>query len=517
MATTLKKISKMQLILLSTGGMIGSGWLFSPFYGYQTAGSGVLYSWLIIAFITLIIGLCFARVCTTLPIVGGFYRFMHLTHRHSVGTMFLILGWLSYVVYLPLEAKAVVQYLGFWLPSLLVNVSTQAELSWKGTLLAMAIIIGITWFNTLIITKVAKVNSVVSLWKIIVPLVIALIVIISFGHFSSFSAASNHAQFSFENILLAVTSSGLAFAFSGFQNGLALANQVEQPAKALPYSLFAPVLIGFILYSLLSLSYILCLDDTHSLTMTGTSAPLLALLSLFGLTWLFAFLLFDAIIAPLGTANVYTAVTARVLYGFGKELSPNGFLTKLNQHNSPALALWINGAIGILFLFPFPTWKELMNFLSSVVVFAYLAGPITILVLRKEKINLSNPFNLRHTQLIGIAGFICCTWLIYWSGTTNLVYLSMTIFLVMTAYFIVNHKRETIVGVFKENWYIAGYTLSLLAVSLLRSKNMIAFPLDNVLIAVIGLLFSWIFVNNALGEQKLEENFLRIEKEVLSY
>jgi len=70
------KLSTLQLALISTGGMIGCGWLFSPFYGYQTAGIGVIYSWFITAIITLIIGLSFAEVCTSIPIVGGIYRLM---------------------------------------------------------------------------------------------------------------------------------------------------------------------------------------------------------------------------------------------------------------------------------------------------------------------------------------------------------------------------------------------------------------------------------------------------------
>lgn len=510
-----KKISRISLILLSTGGMLGSGWLFSPFYGSQTAGIGVLYAWGITACLTLIIGLCFAKICTALPVVGGIYRFMNLTHHKSVGTLFLILGWLSYVVYLPLEAQAVIQYLGFWWPSLLVKVATQVELSWYGILLATGIIMLITWFNTLVITKVTSLNSWVSLWKIFIPLLVAFIAIQGFGHIDSFLSRGNSINFSFENVLLAVTGSGLAFAFSGFQNGLILSNQVENPHKSLPYSLFVPVLVGFVLYGLLSLSYLVCLNDTNELSLTGTAAPLLALLSFLGLTWLFSLLLLDAVIAPLGTTNVYIAVTSRILYSVGKELFPNTFLTKLNKHGSPALALWVNAAIGIMFLFPFPTWKELMNFLSSVVVFAYLAGPIAVLVMHSKKINIHSPFKLWNMPLMGYMGFVCCTWLIYWSGTENLVYLSITLGFIVLAYFIFNAQQEGF-AVLSKNWYIFGYLLSLLLVSFGRSKNLIPFPMDNLFVACIGAIFAQLFTKNSLSFQKLEENFIRINAEIES-
>jgi amino acid transporter len=509
------KISHMQLILLSTGGMLGAGWLFSPFYGYQTAGVGVLYSWAITAVITLIIGLSFAQMARALPIVGGIYRLMNLTHPKSIGSIFLILGWLSYVVYLPLEARAVVQYLGFWFPSLLRDVANQVELSQQGMLLATAIIIGITWFNTFVITKVTQVNGIVSIWKISIPLLVALSVIIGFGHAHALLQPQNRTHYSFENILLAVTSSGLAFAFSGFQNGLILANQVENPSKSLPYSLFVPILVGFILYSLLSLTYLVSLDNTHQLVLAGTAAPLLALLSLFGLNWLFVILLADAVIAPLGTTNVYIAVTSRILYSVGKEIWPNSALTKLNQHGSPVLALWLNAVIGIAFLFPFPTWRELMNFLSSVVVFAYLAGPTAILVLQKKNVrSFDNRHKLQYANLIGYLGFICCTWLIYWSGTKNLLYLTIMLFCIILGYVVFSLKTEAFKSIIRKNWYLFIYILSIFSVSFLREKELISFPLDNTIIAGIGLVFAHLFVKNSLTIETLEENFFQIEKEV---
>ena len=106
----MKKISTLQLILLSTGGMIGSGWLFSPYYGFQTAGTGVLLSWTLTALLTLIIGLAFAEVATILPIVGGVMRFMGVTHSRPLGFIFISLAWISYIVYLPLEAQSAIQY-----------------------------------------------------------------------------------------------------------------------------------------------------------------------------------------------------------------------------------------------------------------------------------------------------------------------------------------------------------------------------------------------------------------------
>ncbi|MDE4953323.1 APC family permease, partial [Francisella tularensis subsp. holarctica] len=75
----------------------------------------------ITALLTLLVALCFAEVDSMLPIVFGAMRFLSITHSRTLGFFFVALGWISYLVYLPLEAHSVVQYLGFWFPNLVVT------------------------------------------------------------------------------------------------------------------------------------------------------------------------------------------------------------------------------------------------------------------------------------------------------------------------------------------------------------------------------------------------------------
>ena len=332
------KLSTLQLTLLSTGGMIGAGWLFSPFYGFQTAGVGVIASWLITAVITGIIALSFAEVASILPIVGGISRFVGVTHNRTMAFIFLGLSWLSYVVYLPIEAQSAIQYLGFFWAPLVVKHGNNVELSILGLGLAFVIILGLTWFNCMVISKVAKANSWVSIWKLFIPFGIAMLFISLFGKWNNVVINYHNTPISFENILLAVTSSGLAFAFSGFQNGLALANSAKNPNKAIPYSLFMPILIGGIIYVSLSLTFIACLPNPTQIAGSAV-APLLGLVALFGIQSVYLVLFVDAVIAPLGTANVFTAATGRVLYGLANDFLPNSILMRLNRNNAPYICL----------------------------------------------------------------------------------------------------------------------------------------------------------------------------------
>ncbi len=506
------KISTFQLILLSTGGMVGAGWLFSPFYGFQTAGVGVIASWIITAILTFIIALSFAEVSSLLPIVGGISRFIGVTHNKTLAFIFISLSWLSYVVYLPIEAQSAVQYLGFFWDGLIVKNGTNVELSVLGLGMAFLIIIGLTWFNCFVITLVAKTNSWVSIWKLFVPLGLAIFFICVFGKWKNVQLNYHHIPISFENILLAVTSSGLAFAFTGFQNGLVLANNAKNPTRALPYSLFAPIICGGIIYLALSLTFIACLPNPEQI-MGSSVAPLLGLVALFSIHNIYLILFVDAIIAPLGTANVYTAATGRVLYGLGQDFMPNSILTRLNRRSAPSIALWISSVVGMCFLLPFPTWKQLVDFLSSVVVFAYLAGPLALLILRHEFPDTPRKFKVKSYRLVGYAGFACCSLLIYWSGFINLLLLSILLVLIIICYAIIS-KNENLISSFKDSYTIVAYMISLTLISYLRSKNIIPFPEDNILVILSALISCKFLIIGKLEANLIKQNLERINVEI---
>ena len=428
--------------------------------------------------------------------------------------IFLGLSWLSYVVYLPIEAQSAIQYLGFFWSGLVVQKGASVELSILGLGLAFLIIVGLTWFNCMVISKVAKANSWVSIWKLFIPFGLAMFFIIIFGKWENVTLNYHNTPISFENILLAVTSSGLAFAFSGFQNGLVLANSAKNPDKAIPYSLFVPIVLGGVIYLALSLTFIACIPNPNKIA--GSSvAPLLGLVALFGIHTIYLVLFVDAVIAPLGTANVFTAATGRVLYGLGREFLPNSLLTRLNKHSAPHMALWISAAVGMCFLLPFPTWKELVNFLSSVTVFAYLAGPIALIILRQEFPDTPRKYKVFNSALVGYAGFACCSLLIYWSEFQNLFLLSILMIIVIAAYAIIS-KTSNLFNSFKDSWAVVAYLVSLTLISYLRSKHLIPFPEDNILVVVVALIFCKILVNAKLEKSQIANNLERLNVEILA-
>src|SRR5579871_1235035 len=116
-----RDISATNILVAAAGGMIGSGWLFSPYISAQIAGSGALISWIIATIFMLFIALPLCELGAMMPIAGGMANYPTFTHGKEVGFLFAWVSWLSYVVMTPIEIQAILQYASHFFPILLVK------------------------------------------------------------------------------------------------------------------------------------------------------------------------------------------------------------------------------------------------------------------------------------------------------------------------------------------------------------------------------------------------------------
>src|ERR1700722_13563157 len=124
-----REISTTNILIASAGGMIGLGWLFSPFISAQMAGSNALISWVIAAIFMLFIALPLCELGTLYPISGGMANYPTFTHGKEVGFIFAWVSWLSYVVMTPIEIQAILQYGSHFFPVLVAKDAGLIQLS----------------------------------------------------------------------------------------------------------------------------------------------------------------------------------------------------------------------------------------------------------------------------------------------------------------------------------------------------------------------------------------------------
>lgn len=501
-------LSNWQVVLFSVGSMIGGGWLFAPYFTFHSAGIiGGLSAWIITTVIALIIALSFAETISILPVSGAMTRFMKVTHGNTVTFLMIACGWISYIVLVPLEAQATTRYLSFWFPSLTVVVQNGVELTWYGTMLAFALIIGLTWLNTLVITKVAKTNSFATVWKMLIPSGLVLFIIIMYGHMSNLNFNMANHPFVLKDVFGSISKDGLAFSLLGFQNGLLLSKQCKDPKKGVVYSLFIPLFLACFIYMGLSLTFAYVQNSgTHA---NQAIAPLLGLVFSLGLQWLTIILFVDAVISPLGTGNVYITFSGRIMYGVACEYFPKSRLAKLNPNDQPAYCLWLNAFVACLFLLPFPTWRKLANFFASIVALMYLAGPITLIVLRQKAAEIQRSFRVKFYGVVGYLGFIGCSMLIFWSGLQNIQYLTILL-IILFVLFLLFKGRENSVRDAVSGGLLVFHCLILWMIALFSNNGVLLFPYDSVMIVVLSVIVCYVFTLLSLTKVEIGQNIQTI-------
>lgn len=484
-----RDISTVNILVVSAGGMVGSGWLFSPFISAQIAGgANALICWVIAAIFMLLIALPLCELGTMFPVSGGMSNYPTYTHGQEVGFLFAWTSWLSYVVMTPIEIQAILQYSSHFFPSLTQGGTGTLTLSGAGYVAAIAIMLFVVLINSYGIKFLTECNKYASLIKFILP----TLAIFSLLHVApSFQnlAVNVTTKESWMNIFSALSAGGVAFAFTGFQNGLMLAGEVKNPQRNIPISILGAVLIGFLLYFMLQLSFVVAMPKVylsggwHALSYPGDSGPLVGLTLLLGLGVIATLLMFDAAFSPFGTTLVYTAATSRIVYGMAlNHHLPQVFL-KLNRHKIPYVTLYVNFLVGIFSFLPFPGWQKLVAFLSSASILSYGIGPICLLAMRKLKPEIPRPFHLSHAHFFSYAAFYVCNLMLYWCGFEILWKLDVALLLGLVIY--LTYHRKPLSACHATLYWFVTYMLSLLAVSYFGSFGGIAwlrFPWDLLLL-----------------------------------
>jgi amino acid transporter len=272
-------------------------------------------------------------------------------------------------------------------------------------------------------------------WKIAIPL-LAIIVLLTQWHSSNFGAAAGgFFPGGAKDIMSAVASAGIAFAYLGFEQADQLAGEIKNPQKNLPRAIIAAVAIGTAIYILLQVAMLAAMDP-HILTTahgwtnltcptTGTcnpqiadinSGPFAAVSTIAGLSWLAFILRIDAIVSPFGTGLIYVTSGSRVSYGVSKNRYFPAVLTKVDKRGVPWASLILAFVGGLIFLLPFPSWHSLVGLITGASVLMYAGAPLALGAFRKQVPDAARPYRLGGAAVISPLAFILANFIIYWSG-----------------------------------------------------------------------------------------------------
>lgn len=436
------------LLFASTTSMIGSGWLFGALHASKIAGPLSLWSWVIGAVIIMLIALCFAELASLFPRSGALVHMSHASHGEGLGRVWGWMLFLSYVAVPSVEAESIVTYANNLYPHL---VGAGGVLTGTG-FVACAVLVGIlALVNLLAIRWLLAVNNTITWWKIAVPLLTAIVLIIAGAHQvgplwgagkSVWSAGTG--SYDPNGIFIALPAAGIVFSYLGFRTAIDLGGESANPGRNIPLAVIGSVLLSAAVYILLQYGFLNSVkpqDIAHGwgqLTFPGVKGPFAGLAMMLGFGWLATLLYIDAAVSPAGTGLIYVTGGSRILFANGEMKAGPKYLTRLNAGQVPWVSVAVMWAIGVVFLLPFPAWQKMVDYISDITALTYGLGPIVLLILRRDHPSLQRPFRLAAAGLLAPLAFICCDLIILWSGFTTVSWLFaivLVIFVLYLAYF----------------------------------------------------------------------------------
>lgn len=416
-----RSVGPVGLMFAAISGILGSAWLFGPFYAAQIAGPAAILSWLIGAIVMMVIAMTFAELTSMFPITGAHARFMLFSHGAMSSFLFGWIMWLGYAAVAPAETMAILQYLSSSFPALITEKAGTVVLSSLGYCLAAVILMAMCIVNLISIKWLNRYNSVVVWIKMIVPALVAVIIIALLfkpHQFVSHGFMPN----GWAGTLSALSLGGVIFAFSGYAPAIVLAGEAKNPQRTIPLVLGGALFICFLVYVTLQIALVGAVSDQSlvngwsHLQFSGSQSPFIGMAEGVHQGWLHYLILVTAVITPVGTAIIFIATSSRVAYA----MSENGFFPKamevLSKRGVPAVAVMMNFVVGMVLFFPVPGWQGMMGFLVAAFVLSYSIGPLAVLALRKQIPTHQRRFKVPCVVLWCFFSFFFANLILYWTG-----------------------------------------------------------------------------------------------------
>ena len=297
-------------------------------------------------------------------------------------------------------------------------------LTGPGIVVAVVLMALFTVINILGVASLAKSNNAITVWKVAIPfLAVIALMILSFNA-SNFTAAGGFAPFGIQGILSAIATGGIIFAYLGFEQAIQLGGEIRNPGRNIPLAITAAMLIGAVMYIALQVAFVGALHPAElkngwaQLSFPGAAAPFAGLAIAVGAGWLATLIYIDAAVSPGGTGLLYSASSSRVLFAMARNrYVPSGFGI-LSERGVPIVSITFNFLVGCIVFLPFPGWQQLVGFITAGAVIGYATVPLAFGAMRRQVPDHPRPFRLPAGEVLAPIAFIAANLLIYWAGWT---------------------------------------------------------------------------------------------------
>lgn len=476
---------------ISLGGVIGSGWLLAPMTAARNAGPASVLAWGIGGLALVLMAMVLVELGASVPLSGGLVRWPFHSSGRLVGTLASWSIWVAYAINPPSESAAMLQYLDRYVPGLH---RADEHLTLLGTLFGfaiMAVFVAVNWFG---VRRLAQVNLVLTIGKVAVPVITAAALFASGFHSRGFTGHHGFAPLGYGVVLTSITTSGVFFAYTGFQGPLDVSGEARNAKRDIPRAVVTAVALSMLVYMVLQVAFIGTVPGgqlIHGWNGIDPHSTLVQLALSLNLTWLSVLLSGGAVASPGGSALVYTTESSRAVFAMGGNgLVPTAMAKVHRASGTPRRALAVNALVGAVILVSLKSWTNMVALSGVLTLFGYSLSLISEQAIRRRR-PLAMANWVGGTWFIAPTSFVVTTLLFYWSTWAHIKPAAVVLLAALIGYgwkwrtLPAGRNRELVTG----RWMLV-YLAALFAISKLGNYGgvgAIPKPWDSVLAGAVGL------------------------------
>lgn len=332
-----KSLTTAQMIMIGLGGAIGTGLFMGSGIAIGYAGPAVLISYLIAAFVAMVMVFSLSEMAVVHPAAGSFGAYAEMYLGPWSGFIVRYTYWMAQVVAIGSEAVAVGIYMGFWFPGVPV---------WLWSVSFTCVLV---YVNSLTVGNFGTFEYWFTLIK-----VIAIVLFIAFGLAHIFGLGTEPVGFGnmtrlpggfvpngwsgvWMGVLIAV------FSFYGIEIIAVTSGEAADPRTSIPRSLRSMALRLLLFYVLALGIMVAVLPWTQAGAKVVEQSPFVRIFTHAGVAHAAGIMNFVVITAALSSMNTNLYLSSRMLFSLARGGYAPTALGRLSASGTPVAAIAVSG------------------------------------------------------------------------------------------------------------------------------------------------------------------------------
>ncbi len=493
-----KDLGLWSVVFLATGAILGPAVGFTPVSVLGLAGPAGIFSWVIAFAMIMVLAMSYIELGTMWPRAGGVAYYPARASGPLVGVLNAWGAFIGYSLAVPSIIVAFVEYLSYWFPALFKN----GTLTWLGILIAFVVLLSMLVINSLRIRYMGEINNLLTILTIL-GLVVIMVALWTHFHASNFSSFHGLFPAGASGLLLAV--SATVYGYGGFRQPIDYAEEVRDPGRTIPRAVFLTMFIVLALFALESFAYVGAIN-WHAMklpiggwtALSGLQFPFVTVSNGAGLAVIGLMAIVTTLIASFKDGYIYSGGAARVgqtMARYDNYLPP--IFARLTIQGIPMVSLILVLVVVAIYLILLPAFSSLFPLVASALVLSYAPGPLACAIFRKRHPNEPRPYRMPLLSVLGPLAFVVASLMVYWSGWTAIRILipSVVVGVLLLGFYRRTRpitRQDLIYGAWMPAYLGVIALMSFLGGSAFGGRNVLPFPYDSLIFAVVALAFYYI-------------------------